>query len=105
MYWFSMLLLLFQESLLKKYFAKLRLNGEEVDQDNPAPEHLNKFEANKQIHYVWQLDDLLYQLSRFRQDIETGLENTEIFGVNKILFDVTVKIALFLRRIPITGTH
>ena len=81
------------ESLLKKYFDRLRLGDEDVEQNNTLPPNLTEFTTDKQIHYLWKIDDVLYQLSRFRQDIEDGLQNT-IGNSVKIAFDTGKNVFL-----------
>ena len=74
------------ENLLEKYFDRLRLDDEDVEENNVLPPNLTEFTTDKQIHYLWKIEDVLYQLSRFRQDIEDGLQNT-IGPSVKIAFD------------------
>ena len=74
------------ESLLKKYFHKLRSNDEDLEQQNIAPDNLTEFQTEKQIFYLYRFEDAMHHLSQFRQDIENGIQNTAGPRV-KVAFD------------------
>lgn len=74
------------ESLLKETFSNLQNAGDDLQENVEVPEDIEEFKTEKELFYLYEIDKVCLSLSKFRQDLENGINNTTGPPV-KVAFD------------------